>query len=344
MKLIFNNVFIISILISNLSFGQQKIGSPEDNLPVNIKRITYFGERADWSHDGKKILFVEKTYGDVYEVEIESRKIALITGHFYHGGFTRALYLSNGDVILSGSRSFDAENPHINRDVKAELFVLDKSYTKKPVSLGTMCSEGPAVSRTNMKIAWAVNSRQYPDKLEKGQYLIYSADLEYENGIPVLTNKKILIDNQSTDYLRSIEAQNFVPPLEDKLTFSGYGFQGTEVMLYDIKNDKISNLSNADMQYDEPEGIFPDGLYTLVECDRQNLKGSNYVDIWKLKLDGSGEMERLTYFSDYKGYKASNAVISDDGKQMAFQMSRSTDLAGVGYGIFIMDLTKLPRK
>ena len=51
-------------------------------------------------------------------------------------------------------------------------------------------------------------------------------------------------------------------------------------------------------------------------------------------------MERLTYFSDYAGYKASNPVVSDDGKFMAFQMARSTDPAGVGYGIFLMDLTK----
>jgi hypothetical protein len=51
----------------------------------------------------------------------------LITGHFYHGGFTRALYLANGDVLLSGCMSFDAENPHVNRQIKAELWVLDKS-------------------------------------------------------------------------------------------------------------------------------------------------------------------------------------------------------------------------
>ena len=51
-------------------------------------------------------------------------------------------------------------------------------------------------------------------------------------------------------------------------------------------------------------------------------------------------MQRLTYFSDYKGYKSSNPVISDDGKQMAFQLAKSTDQAGIGYGIFVMNLTK----
>jgi Tol biopolymer transport system component len=315
--------------------AQQKSGSPADNLPDNIRRVTWFGERADFSHDGKKILFVEKTYGDVYEVELASGKISLITGHFYHGGFTRALYLANNDVLLSGCTSFDAANPHINRQINAELWILDKSYTKPPVRLGTKCSEGPAVSRKNMKIAWTVAHNQYPDSLKDGQYLFYMADIAYENGVPRLSNKKVILDNLKTEF-KDIEVQNFVPPLEKTMTFSAYGYQGTEVMLLNLETGVITNMSNADKQYDEPEGIFPDGKFTTVECDRE----TGAVDIYKLMLDRSGHLERLTFFSDYKGYKSSNPVISDDGKFMAFQMARSTDLAGIGYGIFIMGLKK----
>lgn len=340
MKKFIFSILAISILLPTSLIAQQKEENPVDNLPTYITRLTQFGERADFSHDGKRILFVEKTYGDVYEVEIATGKIFLRTNHFYHGGFTRALYLANGDVILSGSTSFDAAKPHLNRQINAELWVLDKSFTKPPVRLETKCSEGPAVSRKNMKIAWTIMDDQYPEKLKPNQYLIYMADIVYDNGVPKLANKKLLIDNLQTPYLRSIETQNFVPPLENTMTFSGYGYQSTEVMLYNIETGAITNMSNADKQYDEPEGIFPDGKYTLVECDKQNLQGSNHVDLWKLKLDGSGEMERLTFFSDYKGFKASNAVISDDGKFMAFQMARSTDLAGVGYGIFLLDLAK----
>jgi hypothetical protein len=62
------------------------------------------------------------------------------------------------------------------------------------------------------------------------------------------------------------------------------------------------------------------------------------IDIYKLKLDGSGEMQRLTYFTEYKGYKASQGVVSDDGKYLCFQIGKSGDEAGVGYGFFIMDL------
>ncbi len=100
------------------------------------------------------------------------------------------------------------------------------------------------------------------------------------------------------------------------------------------------NYTNAPDQYDEPEGIYPDGQHTLVECDKQNRQGSGHIDLWKLKLDGSGAYERLTYFSDYPGYKASNPVVSDDGRFIAFQMARSGEAAGVGHGIFLYDIEK----
>ena len=86
---------------------------------------------------------------------------------------------------------------------------------------------------------------------------------------------------------------------------------------------------------------FQDGSFTLVECDRHNSKGTMQVDIYKLKLDGSGEAERLTYFADFYGYKSSNPVISDDGIYMAFQVAREDDWAGVGRGIFIFDLNSV---
>jgi hypothetical protein len=55
-------------------------------------------------------------------------------------------------------------------------------------------------------------------------------------------------------------------------------------------------------------------------------------------LDGSARTERVTLFSNYAGYKASNPVVSDDGRYMAFQVANRGDMAGVGRGILIFDL------
>jgi hypothetical protein len=47
----------------------------DTQFPSYIKRLNYFGERPEWSHDGKKVLFVSRTFGDVYEIEVATGKI-----------------------------------------------------------------------------------------------------------------------------------------------------------------------------------------------------------------------------------------------------------------------------
>jgi Tol biopolymer transport system component len=320
--------------------------SPDQDLPPHIRRLTFFGERADWSHDGKRLLFLSKTFGDVFEIDLGSGRLRLLTAHYPHLGYTRALYLANGDILLSGPAKFDPKDPRPSR-VQCFLWVLDKGLTRPPVPLGTKCSEGPAVSRTRLHIAWTHVSAQYPDLLPRGVSQMHEADLVYVKGVPKLANRRLIVDSRDLPFRCTLETQNFRPPAEKELIFSAYGYQGTEVCGIDLKTKKVTNYSNAPGQYDEPEGIFPDGKHTCVECDRDNgakKKGSQFIDIWKLALDGSGKMERLTYFNLYRGYKASNPVVSDDGKFMAFQMARVGDLAGVGRGIFLYDFARARRK
>jgi hypothetical protein len=309
-------------------WASQKAGrSPLDELPAHIKQITHFGERADWSHDGKKILFLEKTFGDAYEIELATRIIRPVTHHYFHEGYTRALYLANGDILLSGAREFDANDPWPSRSEKnAELWVLKKDLSGPAIPLGEKCSEGPAVSRRSMRLAWTCGG------------VFYMGDIVYKNGKPELSGKKKILDRRDLPFECGLETQNFRPPEERELIFSAYGYQGTEVMGVNLETGRIANYSLAPSQYDEPEGIFQDGKFTLVECDKHNGKGSQYVDIYKLALDGSGKTERLTLFGDYPGYKASNPVVSDDGRFIAFQFAKTGDPAGVGRGILIFDL------
>jgi Tol biopolymer transport system component len=322
-------------LLSVNCFGQSRDKggrSPLDELPAHIKHITHFGQRADFSHDSKRILFIEKTFGDVYEVELKTKTIRPMTHHYYHEGYTRALYLVNGDILLSGARQFDATNPMPSRSEKnAELWILKKDLSAAPVSLGEKCSEGPAVSRRHMKIAWT----------QRGAF--YMANIIYKDGKPELANKKKILDKRDLSFETGLETQNFRPPDEKELIFSAYGYQGTEVMGLDIEKGKVVNYSTAPNQYDEPEGIFPDGRFTLVECDKHNTKGIHYNDIYKLSLDGSGQTQRLTFFADYPGYKSTNPVVSDDGRYMAFQVAKRGDMAGVGRGILIFDIKMYER-
>src|SRR5262249_53566726 len=111
-------------------------GNPADHLPPHITQVTWFGERADWAHDGKKILFLTKTFGDAMEIDLPTKRIRNLTAHFPHHGYTRALYLANGDILLSGPEAYD---PKRIGEARAQcwLYVLDKSGTKPAAPLGT---------------------------------------------------------------------------------------------------------------------------------------------------------------------------------------------------------------
>jgi hypothetical protein len=93
---------LVLVLASVCGAEGPREGSPLDHLPADIRQLTSWGERPDFRHDGKKILFLSKVFGDVYEYDLATGGITPCTDHFTHHGFTRALYLSNGDVLLSG--------------------------------------------------------------------------------------------------------------------------------------------------------------------------------------------------------------------------------------------------
>ena len=80
-------LLVLAVLAPCLLFAVDNPASlagknPADELPPHIRRMTWFGERADWSHDGKRILFLEKTFGDVYEIEVATGIIRALTHHF----------------------------------------------------------------------------------------------------------------------------------------------------------------------------------------------------------------------------------------------------------------------
>lgn len=337
---LFFSTFLVAALPGcNSGSGGGEIGAwTDENFPPYIRRLTFFGERADWSHDGQRILFVGKTFGDVYEVEISTGIIRPMTHHYFHEGYLRALYLSNGDILLTGSRTFSADNPTDARIHTAELWVLDKSLTTPAVPLGELVFEGPAVSRKNLRIAWTVNDGNLPANLPAGTSQFWMADIDNTGGSPHLINKQLILDSRNLPFAASLETQNFVPPGEQELIFTAGGFQGTEVIGLNLATGEIVNYSQAPNEYDEPEGIFPDGRFTLVECDRHSGQGPTQIDIYRLALDRSGNMDRVTFFNEGGVFKASNPVVSDDGLFMAFQVPRVELAAGAGQGIYVLDL------
>ena len=192
-------------------------------------------------------------------------------------------------------------------------------------------------------MSWSETEAQFPE-LPKGYSRLVVADVEYSGGVPRLTNKKTVYE--SKDEGCRLEAQDFYDN-DTKMTFTCYRPKGLGgVMGIDLKTGQVTDFSQAPDIYNEVEGIFPDGKYTLVESSKQvetlgGQHGSRQIDIWKLRMDGTGkDFVSMTNFNDYEGWKSSNPVVSTDGRYMAFQIARAADEAGVGYGIVLLRLTK----
>jgi Tol biopolymer transport system component len=327
---------VIALIIAGPAKQGTKPGNPEENLPPNITRLTYFGERAAWSPDGRRVAFMEKSFGDAYEVDVSTKAIRLLT-HYAHPGFLRVQYLPNGDYLLIGARTFTDIATTRSRDQEMWILQAGAKPGDHAMPLDHKISEGVAISRTSTKIAWSNTRGQYPDLLQPGESVIYTADLISDGTQTKLVNKKEVIRAKAPEC--TLEAQDFRRN-DTELIYTCYRSPFADVLGVDLTTQKITVYRKIAGEYNEVEGIFPDGEYTLVESSREQIEhNSNYIDIWKLKLEpNSQDFTRVTRWGEHAGYKASNPVVSPDGRRIAFQSARSKDPAGVGYGIFVLDV------
>ena len=172
---------------------------PNEYLPEHISPLTSFGQRAEWSLDGKNVFFVDSAGGNVWMVNIKTKIPKQITKPEFHPeghGYYRVLCLANGDLLFTcGPERY-----------KLWFQVMDKSLKKAPVKVDESVNEGPAISRKNMKIAWSPDHKT-----------IYTADIEYKNGIPEFTNKKLIIDNTNV-VVEGVKYEYILEPTEFQAT------------------------------------------------------------------------------------------------------------------------------
>ncbi|RPH99219.1 MAG: hypothetical protein EHM72_11700 [Calditrichaeota bacterium] len=319
----------------------QTIESLMKELPPYFSILTTWGVRPDWDETSENVYFLNKIVGDVFKINVKTREVSCVTGGFYHGGIFRAQCLTNGDLLLAmGGDTFDAKNPERDRHTGLQLHLLRKNDLKHPLPLGEMCEEGPAVSKQQMKIAWTL----------VGQREICTADIVYEDGVPRLINKRLLLSYQDSSAYVRLETQDFRPPDDRELIFTHYwgderdAYHHSQTCGIDLQNGKITDYTHIPDSYNEAEGIFPDGRYAMIESDRHQpmaLRNQYKLDVYKLKLDGSGKAERLADFSiRYPGVlRSDNPVVDRQGKFIAVQFGFMAG-AGDGRGIFLFDLDK----
>jgi hypothetical protein len=320
---------------------RRQAANPLDHLPANVEMLTHFGERADISPDNQRVAFMAKSFGDAMVIDLATRTIRCLTCNVPAAVFLRVMHLVSGDYILVGPDHFEDIRTSRTRD--NELWYLSKAPGSKPVKFHEKMSEGVAISKSAMTIAYSQIHAQVPEIPEGASRLIV-ATVKIADGAATIENRRTVYE--SRDEHCTLEAQDFFDH-DTKMTATCYEPGGlASVMVLDLATGAMTNMSKAPGTYNEVEGIFPGGQYTCVEGDRQvaelgGTHGSGNIDIWKLKLDGTGrDFVRLTHFNDYEGGKASNPVVSTDGRFLAFQAARTSDPAGVGYGILLYRLDR----
>jgi hypothetical protein len=252
--------FTIALLLAFLPCAaERKPGSPLEQLNKNMEVITHFGERADFSPDNQRIAFMAKSFGDAFVIDLKTRIIRCLTCSVPGAAFLRVMHLPDGNYILIGPERFSDIRASRRRD--NELWFLSKEPGSKPVRLGQKMSEGAAISKRELRMAWSETNAQFSELAPDYSRLVV-ADIEYSGRTPRLVNKKKVYE--SKDASCRLEAQDFYDN-DSKMTFTCYRPKGLAgVMGIDVSTGKITDLSQAPDIYNEVEGIFPDGQYTLV--------------------------------------------------------------------------------
>ena len=106
------------------------------------------------------------------------------------------MHLDNGDYILIGPDHF--ENINISRTRDNELWWLGRTPGAKPIKFNEKMSEGMAISKTSMKVAYSQVHAQVPEVPDGASRLVV-ADVTLTNGAPALANKKVVYESKDRE-------------------------------------------------------------------------------------------------------------------------------------------------
>lgn len=314
-----------------------------DDPPPFHQKLLDYGERPYWSADGTRTAFIEQNYGDVCEIDLETRQVRNLTKDLGdHHSFLRVLMLSNGDYLLIGPAEF--KDRDVSRHVESELWVLDKDLRRPPKPLGRRIAEGAGVSTRDLKITYAVTGRNDPSIGGPDVHECHVTEIVYGDDGPELGQDLVFYRTRGG---MAPEPQDFRDN-DTEVIFAEYSTRRVKgvtpdpncvVKGYRLDNGEFTTYITESLVHNEPEGIFPDGEYICLEsaCDT-GFPWYPPRDLWKLKLDGSQERVRMTSMPTDHTWKATNSNVSPDGRWLAFMVGLREDEAGFGRGLGLLDL------
>ncbi|MFC5746077.1 TolB family protein [Actinomadura rugatobispora] len=335
--------------------GETPPESPLDDLPEHIVQLPLpegmNASRPQWAPDGRSLYVIDER-GEVWDYRVDlghgradgrRPRARVLTGSFAPP-VLRATPLTNGDLVLCAP----GEATGGRFDGRIWLMRQPLGHSA-PVPLGERCWEGIAVSgaRGSTTIAWARSDYDFddPDRdILNAPSQLFTGRIRYDRrGTPSLVDRTLLLDrNDVARPIALLEPQDFRTVrghrgVDRELLFTTYGHQGSEVTSVDRVTGEIVNHSRSPW-YEEAEGIDPAGRWIAVERDPRSEVGPLAIDIWRVALDGEARWQRLTHFTDFKGYGANQPVISPDRRRIAFTLKDANDAHGDGSALLLFDL------
>lgn len=312
-----------------------------DDPPPFHEKLTDYGARPYWSPDGKRVAFVDKAYGDVHEIDLATRQIRNLTGGLgEHHAFLRVLFLRNGDYLLVGPREF--KDAHTSRYVESELWYMDREAKTPPRPMGLKFYEGLAVSTIADRISYARHGEHDPRLGTIYDYEVYVTELDYGPNGAELGATRPVYRPPSGEYrpepqdFRNDDTEvvfaEYMGPKDRSITWR------TQMRGIDLRTLDVRTYITEPLTHNEPEGIFPDHEHICLESSCDFVDHFPPIDLWKLKLDGSGRRVRMTRMFDRAPWRASNSNVSPDGRWLAFMVNTYTSEPGFGMGIGLMNL------
>ncbi|MCP1469292.1 hypothetical protein J3E64_000967 [Sphingobium sp. OAS761] len=335
--------------------------------PFHQKRLLDWGNRPNWSPDGRRIAFTKDDLvdGPAYEVDVRAKKVRCLTCKFGDTQFvTRIFYLPDNSFLIEAAPGMKGGSGGAADAARTQLFWMSKSLAR-PVSLDSGVMGDIAIARKanadgSVDIAW---SRLTATGLE-------------------LTKARLVHDGRTARLADPQALYTYRPGQPGPASFpEAYDFidGGRSVMFWTTEMDALdSEMYKVDIAtkvvskvYATPSHnethVFPDERYGLEEANIHSDPDGPYrgisahikpgveqilrfagksnaaeiaaansgkgFDIFVITMDGKSR-RALTNVSR-SGAQAHQSIVSPDGRRIAFAIKDPTGKSAHAAGLYI---------
>ncbi|MEX2554224.1 MAG: hypothetical protein WEB06_01175 [Actinomycetota bacterium] len=320
------------------------------HAPFEMRRVLDWGDRPNWSPDGRRLAFTEfdTKDGPAYQLDLASGEVRCLTCRWGPKGLvTRIYHLPDSSFLIEAGRDLgnsSSEEGGGSRTglLTTELYWMPPSAATPPQPLNVDASGEVAISpRTTpgggFRIAWSL-------VFTLGQMM--TGELVHDGSRAAVTSRRTIRPKPAPAPLGGYgEPYDFARD-DEALTF--WGFEPTldgEMFEIDVSTGAVRHL------YQHPSHnethLLPNERFGLEESNRASdpdglLRGiSGFIagvpgvggpfDLFVIALDGSNHVRRLTHVSDIGG-QANQSVPAPDGRRVAFVLDAPSSGPHAGMG------------